>query len=218
MAGQNCTRYGNGFKDETGNRYGSLTVLRRDPKGPHKKAYWICQCDCGNTTSVWGASLRNGSVSSCGRHCPLRWHGMAGTPEHTCWAHMLDRCRNERHPQYADWGGRGISVCERWKEFKNFLQDMGASPSQDATLDRIDNDGDYCPENCRWATRKEQLRNTRRNFNITHNGVTKCVTDWAAEIGVCANTIKHRLKRGWEVSRAVETPPDKRFYRKNVST
>lgn len=209
------TRHGNGFKDETGNRYGNLTVLRRDSNGPHKKAYWICRCDCGAVKSIWWAELRKGSYKSCSHACPTHSHGMAGTAEHNCWASMLDRCRNKNHPQYHDWGGRGIKVCDRWKSFRNFLSDMGLKPFPVATLERIDNDGDYCPENCRWATWKDQRRNTRRNVYLTCNGETKCITDWAVAIGASANTIRDRLKRGWPVERAITTPPDKRFYKKS---
>ena len=122
------------------------------------------------------------------------------TPEYRSWRHMIQRCAS--HPAYQ---GRGITVCERWRTYANFLADMGPRPSLDHSLDRVDNDGNYEPSNCRWASAKEQQRNTRSNRLLTFNGQTKCLMDWALSLGVKFNTLHERLRRGWSVERTLTT-------------
>lgn len=143
-------------------------------------------------------------------------HGYAShgrrTPEHRIWrvwSQMRQRCQNTNDQRYDYYGGRGIKVCERWdglNGFVNFLADMGPRP-EGFQLDRKDNDGDYCPENCRWVSRKEQNRNTRQALKVTYNGETKAVGEWAEQLGIPKNTLKSRLFRaGWSVERAFTTP------------
>lgn len=128
--------------------------------------------------------------------------------EWLAWSNMLKRCYNHKDPQYYDYGGRGIIVCDEWREsFWNFLKDMGKKPSPELTLERQDNEIGYCPENCVWASRYAQTRNERRNINITFNGRTQCVTDWAKELGLSRQSLVHRLKH-WGVERAMTTPKD----------
>lgn len=136
----------------------------------------------------------------------LKKHEQAGNPEYVVWMHMKGRCLNASHKQYLHYGGRGISVCDRWMRFENFFADMGQRPSPEYSLDRRDNELGYYKENCRWATRIEQNRNHRGNRRITHAGETLCVAEWAERLKVPQSVISTRLKRGWEFARIVNTP------------
>jgi len=129
-------------------------------------------------------------------------HGMCRTPEYGTWVRMIRRCTDPNLKHYKDYGGRGISVCERWRVLDNFLADVGVRP-KGTSLDRINNDGNYEPENCRWATHTDQMRNKRSNVLISLNGKTQCVAVWAKELGILDDTIRWRLKRGWPADRVL---------------
>lgn len=130
-------------------------------------------------------------------------HGMSDTRVHNIWLGMVDRCRNDRSGNY---GKRGIRVCSRWERFENFLADMGEPPGPRYSIDRIDVNGHYDPSNCRWATRKEQARNTRRNTHLTLRGETKTLVEWCEALGLKPPTVCVRLANGWSVERALTTP------------
>jgi len=132
---------------------------------------------------------------------------MTKTPEYRSWDNMKQRCFNPNHKRYLDWGGRGITVCDRWKNsFENFLADMETKPTPKHSIDRIDNDSDYCLENCRWATKAEQQNNQRSNRLITIACVTLNIAQWAKEMGFKRTVIWNRLKAGWSDYDAVMTP------------
>lgn len=207
-----------------GRRFGRLTVLSQASKPAHVKfggTFWRCRCDCGRELVTRGGTLTGGQSQSCGcaREEALTRLGVGKTvpgvsvpvkslPEYKVWQAMLHRCRTPTAKAYKNYGARGIAVCDRWLTFSNFLADMGSRPSPEHSLDRIDNDGNYVPGNCRWATVVEQVRNTRRKRMITHNGETFPLWKWAEITGFDTKTIAARLRRGWSESRALTEPLD----------
>lgn len=145
----------------------------------------------------------------CGRHLPhARTHGYTGTPEHSVWKHIRQRCLNPNDKSFPDYGGRGIKICDRWlASFENFFEDMGKRPARGYSIERINNDGDYCPENCIWAKdRIIQNNNTRKNVFLTHNGQTMTVTQWARHIDIPAATLWKRIQREWSTEDALTLP------------
>lgn len=197
--------------DLTGQTFGRWTIvgfagIRAE------KTYWLCRCTCGTERAVSAAHLRRGKSTNCGcrRKETMRAmhlaHGYAGTPEYAAWAALIARCTNPDHPGFADYGARGIGVCERWRSnFKAFLEDMGPRPTAAYSIDRINNDADYSPENCRWATKRQQCNNTRRNVFIAYAGKTQTLVQWAEEVGITPNALTRRL-RAWPVERALTRP------------
>jgi hypothetical protein len=135
-------------------------------------------------------------------------HGYANTPIYKSWHGMKSRCQNPNHSSYYKYGGRGIKVCDKWETFPPFLEDMGKRP-KGYSLDRIDNDGDYTPENCKWSTPKEQARNGRHNRFYTIDGITKSRPEWCEIYGMNVSTFRHRVRIGWDVKDALMTPPAK---------
>jgi hypothetical protein len=205
--------------DLAGQKFGRLTVVSRADNTPQGQARWNCVCDCGNLHSLKSIILRRGISKSCGcleeeaRHTNNRTHGHTSsgtTPTFHSWAGMMARCTNPKHSSFHRYGGRGISVCERWHTFQNFLDDMGVKPPK-LSLDRIDNSLSYSPENCRWATASEQARNKRNNHMITHNGVTKCLQEWSELIGITSSSLRCRLDSGWSVYDALSNGKHSRY-------
>ena len=189
--------------DLTGQRFKKLLVISRGASYAGGGARWNCLCDCGKTKLIAAATLKNGESGSCG--CGREKHRMTGSREHDAWRNMRRRCLTKTHPEFPNYGGRGILICARWNDFASFYADMGPAPAG-LSLERIDVNGHYCPENCKWGTTAEQTRNKRVNHSITANGKTMCLADWARELGVHRANISSRLKVGWDPVKAVTTP------------
>lgn len=198
-------------KDLTDQKFGRLTVIEFSHSDSYRRAYWLCECECGEKVKVRAESLKSGHTTSCG--CYHREykrashkHGMWKTPEYTTWLNMNQRCYNPNNPIYHNYGGRGIKVCDRWRGehgFENFFQDMGFKPSDNFTIERKDNNGDYEPGNCKWATYTEQNRNFRRNHLITFDGKTQSIAAWSEEINLPYNIIAYRIRSNWTIERAL---------------
>ncbi len=179
--------------DVSGMRSGRLVVIGRAPSGPRRIALWECKCDCGAVVVAPGPELAKGKHTSCG--CARFTHAMTNTPTYRSWKSMRRRCFNENDPSFKNYGGRGVTVCERWSSFKAFLSDMGERPVG-TSLDRIDVNGDYQPGNCRWATPTEQSNNSRRNVFVEIGGERLTLAEAARKAGVHRATFKARIYRG----------------------
>lgn len=151
----------------TGMLFGKLTVIKESYKDKNYNYYWLCVCSCGNQAVVRKSSLISGHTTSCGCNVTYnRKHMQSHSSEYKAWNQMIQRCTNPKNKHYKDYGGRGIMVCDRWLyNALNFLEDMGDKPTPNHSLDRINNDGNYDPSNCKWSTPKEQANNTRRYIN-----------------------------------------------------
>lgn len=191
--------------DISNQRFGRLIALKPTEYRDYGRVMWECKCDCGNIVFVRGSSLRTGNTKSCG--CfqieSHRKHGMYKSRTYSTWSGMLQRCNNPNSPRYYQYGGKGIVVCERWMKFENFLTDMGERP-EGKTIDRINNDGNYEPSNCRWATPLEQQRNLKTNIQLKFNDETKTVPEIADIVGIKADTLRTRIKRHWSEERLFE--------------
>jgi hypothetical protein len=192
------------FKDLSGRTFGKWTILR-EVSHANGKVRWLCRCKCGKECAVRSNHLLSGASDGC-VSCSHRAHGMSKKPEYNSWCLMRQRCANPKHRSRHRYGGRGIQVCARWASFEAFYEDMGPKPSQHHSIERKDNDGDYEPENCIWATRKQQQRNKSGNRMLTFNGETRCVSEWAELVGIHHNTLRSRLRLGWNVERVLTTP------------
>ena len=194
--------------DVTGERYGRLVALRRvDKKYKNRGHYWAFQCDCGNVKEYPLNSVRAGLVKSCG--CLHRPHGKSKTRLHRIWCDMRERCRNDGHKSHERWAGKGITVCEEWNDYLTFEEwALSHGYKDDLTIDRIDNDKGYNPDNCRWATYSEQARNTSHNRYININGESHIVKDWCEILKtVTPSTVYKRVRNyGWSIEKALTTP------------
>jgi hypothetical protein len=179
------------------------TVTDLTPTRRNKTTFLSCQCDCGTRRQVAKETLRRGRTRSCGCQRKKDPHAAHRTREYRVWIDMRSRCNDPGHPSFTRYGGRGISVCDRWKRFANFLSDMGQRPSPAHGFDRINNDGNYEPGNCRWATRKEQQNNIRSNRRVTIGSVNWTVAQWSEATGTKQKLISQRLRRGWPERAAV---------------
>lgn len=194
-----------------GQRFGKLLVNKYIGKNKYGLSRYECLCDCGETTEVYLCNLKSGQTKSCGclRKEINTTHGQTNTRTYRIWADMNKRCLNQNCKEYKNYGGRDITVCERWDpqkggSFENFFKDMGEKP-KNKTLDRIKNNLGYYKENCHWATTEQQSRNKRNNIILTHNGKKQCLQDWSEETGVLSTTIRYRIDHGWTVEKALTT-------------
>lgn len=202
------------IKDISGQRFGRLLAIRKCGRNSSSEILWLCRCDCGREYIVSGTHLRRGVTRSCGclkiEMLKERFitHGQShlrnGKPTRTyeAWSSMKSRCFNPKKRHYEYYGARGITVCERWLKFENFLADMGECPPK-LSIHRINNDGNYEPSNCKWATLKEQGRAKSNNRLLTINGETKPLIAWAEQYNILKTTLRERLQRGWSAERAV---------------
>ena len=195
--------------DLTGQRFGRWMVL-----GEAKRKYYVtCQCDCGAIRDVYANNLILGKSVSCGCYCKeqtaraTQTHGESKTRLYRIWSTMISRCFIDTQTSFKFYGGRGITVSDEWKNYETFREwSLENGYSDSLSLDRIDSNGDYCPENCRWVTKKEQANNTRGNRVIECFGKAKTLQAWADERGINAGTIAWRIKHGWPVEKAITEP------------
>jgi AraC-like DNA-binding protein len=203
-----------------GKEFGRLVVEERVGSDKHNKALWLCRCDCGGEVVTTTSCLTQGHTTSCGcksremRDLISNWtykHGDTGSVEFETWKRIKARCYNPKSQYYHLYGGKGIGMCERWLDtdngYKNFLEDMGRRPDDCTSIERLDADKDYSPENCIWADWKTQSRNTSQTVKYEIGGEVKCLSDWAKHYGISRSTIQHRIKnQGMSVEEAIKTP------------
>jgi hypothetical protein len=196
--------------DRTGQRFGRLIVIgpaeMQVTAGGYRKHCWECRCDCGTVLTLRANSFVSGNTRSCGclrRELVAalhRTHGLSKSPEHRIWAGILSRCRNPNATDFGWYGGRGISVAEEWLDFQQFLEDMGPRPSPRHSVDRICNEKGYEPDNCRWATPKEQCRNQRTTRWVLYQGRRVSLAEASELSGIPYSALKQRIRKGWDES------------------
>ncbi len=199
-----------------GKKFGAITVIKMVSGGDNPVIYG--RCDCGTSKHFHAKNVWRGMSQSCG--ClkgkkiseAKTTHGLCHHALYATYKHMVGRCEDSSCSGFKDYGGRGIRVCRRWKDIRKFVSDMAPSHRAGLQLDRINNNGNYSPSNCRWVLPRENLRNTRRNIFFYKNGERLCVSDWAQKLGVSKNMIYARLWRGWDIERAINTPS---MYKRN---
>lgn len=195
--------------DLTGKRFSRLVVISEADRKQGQTSRWLCKCDCGNEKIIKGNHLTSGLTKSCG--ClrseiiskRVKTHGMYGTRIYSIWANMLQRCYNQRERSYKYYGARGIKVCDKWKRFEGFLEDMGGTYQEHLSIDRINVNGDYCSENCKWATKEEQANNTRANHLITINGETDTLANVCKKYNLNYKTVHKKLKKGIPIEKLI---------------
>ena len=205
------------FKDLTGQKFGKLTALYRlhnnNNNVKRKRTHWLCICECGNLTDVEVGNLQCGNTNSCGCYNKQRakesnqTHSKSHTKLYTIYNNMKQRCYNNDNPRYNDYGGRGIAVCDEWlNDFMSFYKwAMNNDYKEGLTIDRIDNAGNYEPDNCRWVSMTTQNRNKRNNVNYTINGETHCLKEWCEILGLKYGTVKKRIYcYHWNIHKALE--------------
>lgn len=200
------------YSKHFGQRFGLLVMLSEVPTHPNEVRKCLCECDCGRRKTFNIQNVLRGMSTSCGCErtrrsvASRRKHGACLTPEFRAWTSMKTRCANPKCVMYPNYGGRGVTVCERWSDFRNFLADMGEKPAPEYTLERINVNGNYEPGNCRWATQREQSRNHRNTVYLEYSGERLPLVEWAERLGIQRGTLAYRLKKGWSPAAIIETP------------
>ena len=204
-----------------GQRFSRLVVIDSAGKDARSNTLWLCKCDCGNTKVIRGSKLKSGEIKSCGcaqhvfteercKHISESKvkHGLSGDRLYYIYNNMIRRCYDKSSAKYQNYGGRGITVCDEWRNDKQtfFGWAFNNGYSEDLTIDRIDVNGNYCPENCRWSTQKDQANNRTSNHFITFNGETHTIAEWSDITGIQIQTIHKRLSCGWDIEKALTTP------------
>lgn len=203
MAEETIRKYQTRRPVQIGERFGRLVVIERAQNVGGGDSRFLCKCDCGNTNVILGYSLRRGATFSCGCYQRERVrqastkHGLRGSPEFQAWIAMNHRCKNPKCKSFVNYGGRGIAVCDRWQNLQNFLDDMGPRPTPRHTLERKDNNANYGPENCVWATMKDQQNNRRNNRIVNFNGEALTLAQACERSGVNQATAESRINHGW---------------------
>lgn len=209
-----------GKRIKQGENFGKLTtveIVYRQSSSGRKRPHWTCLCSCGNTTCVDSGNLRSGNTTQCcdcanqSRADKRRTHGMSygrvGYDKlYGTWGHIRSRCYSKRNKRYSDYGGRGIKVCARWQDFANFAADMGEPPGQNYSIERIDNDGDYTPDNCKWIPMVDQSANRRNCIMIDYDGKLQNLAAHCRDLGLPYDTIKRRIHTGWNPVEALSKP------------
>jgi len=221
--------------DIAGQKFNRLTPLFKCGINRDRRILWKCRCECGNYTITSEKSLKNGNTQSCGclqiertkkantKHGHSRRNKT--TQIYSIWCGIIQRCNNQNHKKYKDYGGRGIKICKNWLKFENFLRDMGNPPTNKHQIDRIDNNKGYSKNNCRWATTKEQMRNTRWNHLITFRGKTQPLSAWSEELNINYDCLERRInllqwpiEKSFTLSPSIENHPNNRYITFNNKT
>jgi hypothetical protein len=205
--------------DLVGQKFGRLEVIKQVGKNKWGHTRWLCRCNCIDKSEiiVLNSNLKSGHTKSCGcvqkKEASKRFtiHGRSqNNKTYQSWEAMIQRCNDPNARNYYLYGGRGIKVCKHWTKFINFLNDIGERPTKNHSIDRINNNGNYCKENCRWATKKEQARNRRDNHYLTYNNRTQLLVEWSEETGIPINVLKGRIRRKWSVEKSLTTPVERK--------
>lgn len=210
--------------DLTNQRFGKLTVLERRGSDQKGQALWLVHCDCGNEKVVRGHDLSQGKTQSCGcsriKSCIFYQHGLSKTKLHGLWRNIKGRCNNPNNPSYRFYGGRGVKMCDEWEDdFVSFYTwSLENGFKEGLQIDRVDVDGDYSPENCRWVDKITQANNTRRNIYVTIGDETKTLAQWCRLLGVNYNSVQTRTYKGWDPVLALTTPFDQSRSRRRKVT
>jgi len=200
------------YNDLKGIRFGKLVVIEKDENNKRKN-YWLCKCDCGKNKSIFRGHLTANRIDHCGclsfqkKSAINKTHGETNTRLFKIWNGMRDRCRNPHNHSYSRYGGRGISVCTEWSDFLTFKTwALFHGYNDTLSIDRIDNNGNYEPENCRWATNKQQANNKRNSQIITYNDETYSLSEWSEKLKIPIETLRARVRKNWSIEKIIITP------------